>query len=100
MKVSFLLPPMILSLLVVSGCAPDALRITPEAPGDLAGFWNGLWHGFIVLFTFVVSLFNDQVGIYEVANKGHLYDLGFVLGAMTFFGSSGGGATKRKSNSK
>lgn len=46
----------------------------------------GLWHGFIALVTFVISLFNDNVTIYEVNNVGKLYNLGFILGVMIFFG--------------
>lgn len=53
-----------------------------------AGFLKGLWHGFIVLFTFIISLFSDKVSIYEVHNNGNWYNFGFVLGAMMFW--SGG----------
>lgn len=56
------------------------------------GFWSGLWHGIIVPVTFVISLFNDQVSIYEVQNRGGWYDFGFVLGVITIFGGGGGGA--------
>jgi hypothetical protein len=31
-----------------------------------AGFWLGLWHGIICPVTFLISLFNDNVNIYEV----------------------------------
>ena len=68
----------VLLVLLLSGCAADA---NPDVAGDGAGFWLGLWHGLILPVTFVVSLFNDSVGIYQVRNTGHLYDLGFVLGA-------------------
>ena len=70
--------------LVVTSCAGGDARFD-VAP---AGFWAGLWHGFISLVTFIISLFNDKVDIYELNNKGKLYDLGFVLGAMMFY--SGG----------
>jgi len=53
-----------------------------------AGFFSGLWHGIILPITFVVSLFNPDVGIYEYNNNGGWYNFGFVLGA----GSSGSGA--------
>ena len=62
---------------LLAGCAATA---TPDVV-DSAGFWRGLWQGLILPVTFVVSLFNDDVGIYQVRNTGHLYDLGFVLGA-------------------
>ena len=77
-------------LLLVSGCAPGNERFV-EGP---AGFWAGLWHGFIVLFTFIISLFSDSVQIYEANNTGGWYDLGFLLGACAFF--SNGARQSRK----
>ena len=53
----------------------------PAPSGDIAGFWLGLWHGFIAPVTFFVSLFTDNVNLYEVHNNGNWYDFGFVIGA-------------------
>ena len=80
-------------LLLAAGCAPSssAIGAAIDPTKDPAGFWAGLWHGFIMLFTFVISLFNDGVGVYEAYNTGNLYNLGFVLGVMIFFGGGGGG---------
>jgi hypothetical protein len=72
-----LVVPLVLGL---AGCAAGANPQAGAGP-DPAGFWLGLWQGLILPVTFVASLFNDDVGIYEVANRGHLYDLGFLLGA-------------------
>ena len=83
------------AVLALSGCTAEPLA-PPADAGDLPGFWKGLWHGFIVLFTFVVSLFSDDVAVYAAPNAGHLYDLGFVLGVMVFFGGSGGGSGKKR----
>jgi hypothetical protein len=44
--------------------------------------------------TFLVSLFSDSVGIYEVDNDGAWYDFGYVLGLSAIF--SGGGAASRR----
>jgi hypothetical protein len=90
----------LIALLALTACTagPNPSAGTPDPDGHLAGFWRGLWHGFIALFSFVVSLFNEGVQVYEVHNKGNLYNLGFVLGLMMFFGGSGGsccGARKR-----
>ncbi|MBC8425633.1 hypothetical protein H8E07_16075 [bacterium] len=93
-KRAILLSGSLLILLLVAGCAPHAIPAA-GAPGAAAGFWKGLWHGFILLFTFIVSLFSDGVGVYEVHNSGNLYDLGFLLGVMFFFGGSCGGACKK-----
>jgi len=67
--------------LLLAACAPGVNTIA--ATGQGAGFWLGLWHGFICPIAFLVSLFNDHVGVYEVHNNGHWYDLGFVLGVVT-----------------
>ena len=52
-----------------------------QQPGaEPAGFWAGLWHGLIMPITFLVSLFNPGVRVYETNNKGALYDFGLLLG--------------------
>jgi len=81
-------------LLVLSACAPGGnLSVdTPNAEGDVAGFWLGLWHGIIAPVTFVISLFTDNVNFYEIHNNGNWYDFGFVLGAGILFGGGGAGA--------
>ncbi len=57
-----------------------------------AGFWAGLWHGVIAPVTFIVSLFNDNVRIYETNNRGRLYDFGFIIGISAACGGSGSSA--------
>ena len=83
----------ILPLLLVAGCAAGPNPVsTPHAP---AGFWLGLWQGLIVPITFLVSLFNERVSIYEVHNNGNWYDFGFVLGIYIVFGSVLTGSRRR-----
>jgi len=86
------------AVLMLAGCAAGVNDVagTPGPDGGVAGFWLGLWHGFIVLFTFVISLFTDTVSVYEVHNNGGWYDFGFVLGVMLFFGGGGGSASRRR----
>ena len=84
--------------LILAACAAGA---NPEVggaatDGDVAGFWLGLWHGIIAPITFIISLFTDNVNIYEVFNNGNWYDFGFVLGAGILFGGGFGG-TRRTS---
>lgn len=98
MKKSIVLVVMLFALFLLAGCAPGPNELA-GSPGDLgatAGFWKGLWHGFISLFTFIISLFSDKVTIYEVHNNGGWYNLGFLLGVMAFYGGSGGGAGRKK----
>ncbi|MBM3404514.1 MAG: hypothetical protein FJY10_06455 [Bacteroidetes bacterium] len=78
------IPLILMALIFLTSCAPGNLRFN-DAP---AGFWAGLWHGLISLVTFIISLFNDQVGIYEMNNTGWSYNLGFIIGIMIFYGGS------------
>ena len=63
-----------------------------------AGFWAGYWHGMIAPIAFVVSLFNEHVGIYETHNNGKWYDFGFVLGATSTFKSGANVSRRPKQN--
>jgi hypothetical protein len=83
----------VLVVVLLSACAPGSNSAVGTGAG-LAGFWQGLWHGFILLFTFIISLFNHNVGIYEVHNNGGWYNFGYLLGVMMFWGGSGGGAAR------
>jgi hypothetical protein len=73
-------------LLALSSCAPgpNSAEKTADQGGKTAGFWFGLWHGLISPITFIISLFNKNVDIYEVHNSGSWYNFGFVLGAGLF----------------
>ncbi len=84
------------AILLLAGCAagPNTVIGVPTPNGDLAGFWLGLWHGIIAPITFVVSLFTNNVSMYEVHNTGRWYDFGFVLGAGILFGG-GSSSTSR-----
>ena len=96
-KISVLLA-LVLVALVVGACTagPNELRNVPDEDGDVAGFWKGLWHGFISPFTFIVSLFGANVHVFEVHNNGNWYVFGFLIGASAVFGGSGGGAARRR----
>jgi hypothetical protein len=69
---------MILALML-SACAAGPNELVDTGP-DPAGFWLGLWQGFISPITFLISLFTSEVNIYEVQNNGNWYDFGFMLG--------------------
>jgi hypothetical protein len=73
--------------LALAACAPGANDVADAGTQELAGFWLGLWHGIITPVTFVISLFNDNVNIYEVQNNGNWYNFGFVFGLSIVFGS-------------
>ena len=93
----------VLALVVLlAACAAGAnpeVGVPPEG-GSLAGFWQGLWHGIISPVTFIISLFNEHVSIYEVHNDGNWYDFGFVLGAGILFGGGFLGIGRSSSRSQ
>jgi hypothetical protein len=81
----------LLLLSVLAGCAPGAnpSKGTPSEHDRLAGFWLGVWQGFIAPFVFVASLFKSNLGIYEVHNNGGWYNFGYLFGLACFFGGGG-----------
>lgn len=93
----FLLVLTMAGVLAVLSCAPGNPRWNPDlASATKAGFWAGLWHGVIVVVTFIISLFNKSVHIYEANNAGWSYNLGFLLGLFFSIGGGFRGATARR----
>jgi hypothetical protein len=90
----FLLCVIFLAAFFLVSCAagPNVLAHTPGPNGSVAGFWLGLWHGFVSPVTFVISLFSDKVHLYEVHNNGGWYNFGFIFGCCMIFG--GGGSSR------
>lgn len=82
----------IVALMTLSGCAAGSERFVDEP----AGFWMGLWHGFIIIVTFIIGLFTDSVQIYEPQNAGGWYDFGFVLGVLISVGGGFGRHRRRR----
>lgn len=73
---------------------PNKLENSENQEGKVAGFWLGLWHGLIAPITFVLSLFKDDIGVYEVHNNGRWYNFGFIFGLMIIFGGNKGASMK------
>ncbi len=94
----FFISIVILVMLLLAGCAAGTNPTVDvlDAGGKSAGFWLGLWHGVISPITFIISLFSDNVNVYEVYNSGNWYDFGFMFGVSMIF-SGGAYGAKRKS---
>ena len=82
-------------VVLLSGCASqidEAVSTDPTTPGFL---W-GLWHGFIFPWSWIGSLFSENIAVYAVPNSGGWYDFGFFLGITVLGGGSFFGSKKRK----
>ena len=84
---------LILVLLSLTACA-DQVSFSQAIVTDPVGFWYGLWHGIIAPFSWLISLFDEEVAIYAIYNNGGWYDFGFLIGTGVLFGSSS--ATKKR----
>ena len=91
-----------LLLSILAGCAPgpNPSAGAAGAYGRVAGFWLGLWQGFIALFVFLASLFKSDLTIYEVHNNGAWYNFGYLFGLACFFGGGGQQAGRGRASNK
>ncbi len=87
---------LVVFLIFSMSCAPGNVRFEEKA----AGFWAGLWHGLILVITFIISLFTDSVKMYEINNAGNWYNFGFLIGAMIALGGGGHGSRRKYKKSK
>jgi hypothetical protein len=79
-----------LAALLLPGCAHQP----PPLPIDAPGFFSGLLHGFLVLFSLVGSIFTEA-RIYAFPNSGFWYDVGYFIGASAFLGGGAHSAGRR-----
>ena len=70
-------------LLVLTGCVPGDGTSSVTHP---AGFFWGIWHGWIAPISLIISIFDRNIHIYEVPNSGFWYDLGFYMAIISGFG--------------
>jgi len=76
------------ALLLISSCAHQPEPMAYDPPG----FFSGLLHGFLILFSLIGSVFTD-IRIYAFPNSGGWYDFGYLLGASMFLGGGGASAS-------
>nr|WP_319400424.1 hypothetical protein [uncultured Carboxylicivirga sp.] len=68
----------------LTSCLPGGGNYSPDSP---AGFFTGIWHGWIAPFSLIMGLFNSSITIYESFNTGWWYDFGFYMAIIAGFGS-------------
>lgn len=90
---------LIIMVLMFSSCI-DNIDVGKCLPvdGKVYGFWNGLWHGLISWFSFLGSLFNDDIAVYAFNNNGAWYNFGFLLGAGGTLSGGSSGVKKIRNN--
>jgi hypothetical protein len=96
-KKVLLITLVILLLTLLSSCAPGDGANSADNP---AGFFSGVWHGWIAPITLVISLFNKNIGIYEVNNVGFWYNFGYYMAIISGFGGLAFSRKKRKHDDK
>lgn len=93
MKKIVLLVLLLLMTLLLTACLPGDGKNSPENP---AGFFWGIWHGWVAPISLIFGLFRDNIRIYETANIGWWYDLGFYAAVISGFGSLSLARRKKK----
>lgn len=79
---------------MLTGCIPGDGTYTHSNP---AGFFWGIWHGWLAPLSLIISFFDRRIRIYEVINTGFWYDFGFYIAVISGFG---GLSLHRRKNSK
>lgn len=74
----------------VTSCVPEQPTVKEY------GFFYGLWHGFIFIFSLIGKMFGAKVGLYAVHNTGFFYYLGFLIGLGALGGGGGGTACRKR----
>lgn len=89
-----ILAVILLSAFTVLSCLPSENPVSQEQRIDADGFWHGVLHGALFVPVFIISLFHDEVGLYEVNNTGKAYDIGYFIGVIVI--ATGGAAAGKK----
>jgi hypothetical protein len=69
--------------LAAVSCLPGDGKVDAASP---AGFFWGVWHGWVAPVSLIVGLFNHAIRVYEPINSGWWYDLGFYAALVGGFG--------------
>ena len=71
-----------MALIFLTGCA-NSVSFSEASEMTKVGFFYGFWHGLILPFSWIISLFDDSTAIYAIYNNGW-YDFGFIIGSGNF----------------
>ena len=71
------------AIIAITSCMPGG---GVSNNNDPAGFFMGIWHGWIAPISLIMGLFNPEISIYEIQNTGWWYDFGFYMAIISGFG--------------
>jgi hypothetical protein len=80
-------------MVTVAGCFPGSGKSIGAEP---AGFFTGIWHGWIAPLSLVVGIFDKGVRIYETNNVGWWYDFAYYIAIIAGFGGISVSRRRRK----
>ncbi len=81
--------------ILITSCMPGSGHSSSENP---AGFFMGIWHGWIAPISLILGLFNPDIRVYETYNTGWWYDFGFYIAVISGFGGVAFSRKKKKEN--
>lgn len=84
----------LLAIVVLTSCTPGGGASSVDDP---AGFFMGIWHGWVAPISVIMGFFNPTIRVYEIYNTGWWYDFGFYIAIISGFG---GLSFFRKKNDK
>lgn len=73
----------IVTVVLLTGCIPGDGANDAQNP---AGFFWGVWHGWIAPISLVIGIFDHNIRLYEINNSGWWYDFGFYIAVISGFG--------------
>lgn len=73
------------SAILITSCMPGTGHSHANNP---AGFFTGVWHGWIAPISLIGGLFNSSIRVYETFNTGWWYDFGFYIAIIGGFGGA------------
>ena len=82
-KILLLCVILIMLTAILCSCVPGDGKNTEEKP---AGFFTGVWHGWIAPVSLIWSIFDKDISIYEVNNIGFWYNFGYYMAIISGFG--------------
>ena len=72
--------------IILAGCFAELPAQEAEKP---AGFFMGIWHGWIAPVALIVKIFKPEITVFARNNTGFWYELGFYMAIISGFGGLG-----------